>query len=100
MLAHKDSVGDPKIKKFMAAMKKGTDYLLAHPAETWDAFAKKYPDLNNNLNKTAWKDTLPMFARDPLALDVARYEAYSKFLFDNKLIKAELPVADYAIQLK
>jgi putative hydroxymethylpyrimidine transport system substrate-binding protein len=100
VLANKDSVNDPKIKKFMEAMKKGTEYLLAHPDETWEAFAKKYPDLNNNLNKTAWKDTLPMFARDPLALDVGRYEAYGKFLFDNKLIKAELPVSDYATELK
>lgn len=100
VLANKDSVNDPKIKKFLEAMKKGTEYLLAHPQETWEAFAKKYPDLNNNLNRTAWKDTLPMFAKDPLALDVARYEAYSKFLVDNKLIKAELPIADYAVELK
>lgn len=100
VLANKDSVNDPKIKKFMLALKKGTEYLLAHPDETWEAFAKKYPDLNNKLNKTAWKDTLPMFAKDPLALDVARYTNYGKFLFDNKLIKAELPVGDYAIELK
>ena len=100
VLANKDSVNDPKIKKFMEAMKKGTEYLLAHPQETWEAFAKTHPDLNNNLNKTAWTDTLPMFAKDPLALDVARYEAYSKFLFDNKLIKAELPIGDYAVELK
>ncbi|OBZ94509.1 thiamine biosynthesis protein [Pararhizobium polonicum] len=100
VLANKDSVNDPKIKKFMEAMKKGTDYLLAHPQETWEAFAKTHPDLNNNLNKTAWIDTLPMFAKDPMALDVARYEGYSKFLFENKLIKKELPIGDYAVELK
>nr|WP_237351998.1 ABC transporter substrate-binding protein [Rhizobium sp. ACO-34A] len=100
VLANKDNVGDPKIKKFMDALKKGTEYLLAHPQETWEAFAKAHPDLDNNLNKQAWKDTLPMFAKDPLALDVARYEGYGKFLFQNKLIKAELPLADYAVELK
>lgn len=100
VLAHKDNVGDPKIKKFMDAVKKGTDHLLAHPQETWDAFAKAHPELDNNLNRQAWKDTLPMFAKDPLALDTARYEAYGKFLFDNKLIKAELPIADFTTELK
>nr|WP_246225525.1 ABC transporter substrate-binding protein [Rhizobium daejeonense] len=100
VLANKDSVSDPKIRKFMDALKKGTEYLLAHPQETWEAFAEAHPDLDNNLNKQAWKDTLPMFAKDPLALDVARYEGYGKFLFQNKLVKAELPLADYAVELK
>jgi len=100
VLANKDSVNDPKIKKFMEALKKGTDYLLAHPQETWDAFAKTHPDLNNNLNKKAWTDTLPMFAKDPMKLDTARYEAYGKFLLDNKLIKKEIPVSDFAVELK
>ncbi len=100
VLANKDNVNDPKIKKFMEAMKKGTEYLLAHPQESWEAFAKANPELDNNLNRQAWKDTLPMFAKDPLALDVARYEGYGKFLLENKLIKAELPIADYATELK
>lgn len=97
ILANKDSVHDPRIGRFLAALKKGTDYLLAHPAETWDAFAKAHADLDNTLNRTAWQQTLPMFAKDPAALDQARYAAYGKFMADNKLIKAELPVADYAI---
>jgi putative hydroxymethylpyrimidine transport system substrate-binding protein len=100
ILANKDNVGDPKIKKFLVALKKGTDYLLAHPDETWATFAKDHADLDNELNKTAWKDTLPLFAKDPAALDTARYAAYGKFLADNKLIKAELPVSDYAVEIK
>jgi putative hydroxymethylpyrimidine transport system substrate-binding protein len=100
ILANKDNATDPRYKKFLDALKKGTEYLLAHPDETWEAFAKAHPDLNNKLNKTAWAETLPMFATDPAKLDVARYEAYGKFLADNKLIKKELPVGDYAIELK
>jgi len=100
ILANKAKANDPRYKKFLIALKKGTDYLLAHPDQTWDAFAKAHPDLNNPLNKTAWKDTLPMFAKDPIKLDVKRYEAYGKFLADNKLIKKELPISDYAVELK
>ena len=99
ILANKDNVADPRIKKFLVALKKGTDYLLAHPTETWDTFAKEHADLNNSLNKTAWQQTLPLFAKDPATLDQARYVAYGKFMADNKLIKKELPVSDYAIDV-
>ncbi|SER17062.1 putative hydroxymethylpyrimidine transport system substrate-binding protein [Faunimonas pinastri] len=99
ILANKDSAKDPRIPKFLAALKKGTDYLLAHPAETWATFAKEHADLNNELNKASWQQTLPMFDKDPAKLDAARYEAYGKFLFDSKLIKKELPVSDYAIDV-
>jgi putative hydroxymethylpyrimidine transport system substrate-binding protein len=100
ILANKDMANDPRYKKFLDALKKGSEYLLAHPDETWEAFAKAHPDLDNKLNKTSWRETLPMFATDPGKLDVARYEAYGKFLVENKLIKAELPIGDYAIELK
>ncbi|MFA5120715.1 ABC transporter substrate-binding protein [Zavarzinia sp.] len=100
ILAQKDHAHDPKIKKFLEALKKGTDYLLAHPTETWTAFAKAHPDLDNDLNHTAWMDTQPAFARDPMALDKARYVAYGKFLLEAGLIDKELPVEDYAIELK
>lgn len=100
IIANKDNATDEKYKKFLAALKKGTEYLVAHPTETWDAFAKAHPDLNNDLNKTAWAQTIPMFAKDPAKLDEARYAAYGKFLADNKLISKELPVSDYAIELK
>jgi putative hydroxymethylpyrimidine transport system substrate-binding protein len=100
ILANKDNSSDPKYKKFLDALKKGTEYLIAHPDETWEAFAKTHKDLDNKLNKTAWAETIPMFSTDPAKLDVARYEAYGKFLADNKLIKKELPVSDYAIELK
>lgn len=100
ILANKDALGEPKLKKFLAALKKGTEYLLAHPTETWEAFAKEHKDLDNELNKTAWQQTLPLFDKDPAALDTARYQAYAKFLLDNKVITKDLPVSDYAVELK
>lgn len=100
VIANKTKADDPRFKKFLAAVKKGTEYLVAHPDETWAAFAKAHPDLDNELNKTAWAQTIPMFAKDPAVLDKARYAAYGKFLADNKLISKELPVEDYAVELK
>lgn len=99
IVANRDAVNEPKIRKFLAALKQGSDYLHAHPQETWLAFAKAHPELNTELNKQAWQASLPLFARDPAKLDRARYEAYEQFLFDNKLIKKITPVEQYAVEL-
>nr|WP_314422247.1 ABC transporter substrate-binding protein [uncultured Erwinia sp.] len=100
IVANRDDVKKPKIAKFLAALKKGNDYLQAHPQETWKAFASSHPELNTELNRQAWQKSLPLFARDPAHLDTARYQAYEQFLFDNKLIKKITPVADYAVEIK
>lgn len=100
IVANKDEIDQPKIAKFLAALKKGHDYLLAHPQETWKVFAAEHPELNTELNRQAWLKTLPLFASDPAYLDTARYQAYEQFLFDNKLIKHITPVEKYAIEVK
>ncbi len=96
LVANKDAAEKPKIKKFLAALKKGSDYLHAHPQESWKTFASLHPELNTELNQQAWMKTLPLFAQDPAKLDKARYEHYEQFLFENKLIKKITPVEQYA----
>lgn len=97
IVANRAEARAPKIKKFLAALQKGVAYLRAHPQESWQAFAKAHPELNTELNKQAWFKTAPLFAADPAALDRGRYDAYGRFLLDNKLIKTLPPVEDYAI---
>lgn len=99
LVANKDSVNEPKIKAFLAALKKGSDYLHAHPQESWKTFARLHPELNTPLNQQAWMATLPLFATDPAKLDKARYAHYEQFLFDNKLVKKITPVEQYATQI-
>lgn len=74
IVAHRDAVNEPKIRKFLAALKQGSDYLHAHPQDTGLAFAKAHPELNTELNKQAWQASLTLFARDPAKLDRARYQ--------------------------
>lgn len=100
IVANRDDIDQPKVAKLLAALKKGQDYLQAHPEETWKAFANSHPELNTELNHQAWLKTLPLFAKDPAHLDLARYQAYEQFLFDNKLIKHITPVEKYAITVK
>ncbi len=57
------------------------------------------PDLDDELNRRAWLDTLPRFALRPYALDRGRYARFASFLEDSGLITSPPPVADYAIDL-
>jgi len=92
-VAKNDRVSDPKIKKFLAAVQDATIFLLNHPDESWQAFIKAYPKLDDELNKTAWAQTLPRFAKTPAALDRARYENFGDFMKERGLIK-DVPALD------
>jgi putative hydroxymethylpyrimidine transport system substrate-binding protein len=98
-LANTSDLADPRIKKFLAAIKAATAYLVAHPDESWAAAIKAHPELNTSLNRTAWNETLPAFAKDPAAFDPQRYSAYGEFLVAYQVIKKRLPVSAYAVDL-
>jgi len=100
IVARRDEVARPAIKKFLAALKQGSDYLQAHPQESWLAFVKAHPELDTELNRQAWVKTLPLFARDPARLDRQRYQHYEQFLFTNRLIKKITPVDDYTAEIQ
>lgn len=98
VLTAADRAEEPWVANFVAAIEKGTAYLLENPEETWAQFAKDYPDLDNELYETAWVDTLPMFATNPGALDEARYSEYGEFLKANDLVSDDVDVFAYAIE--
>ena len=80
IIAHKDKVKDPRFGKFIEAIEKGVQFMINHPDESWRLFIKEHVNLNDELNKRAWRDTLPRFALRPGALDRKRYQRFSKFL--------------------
>jgi putative hydroxymethylpyrimidine transport system substrate-binding protein len=100
VLANRDSIHDPRLPRFFAAVQQGTIYLLNHPDEIWADFVKEHPDLDNTLNKTAWFQTLPRFAENPMLLDAKRYTDFQAFLLQRGVIKKHLPLADYAVQIQ
>ncbi len=99
-VTRKDLVGDKRLPEFLAAVEEATIYLTNHPDDAWALFIKAYPDLNDDLNRRAWADTLPRFAKRPAALDAGRYQRFSEFMKDAGLIKAVKPVEDYAVELR
>ncbi|WP_417667618.1 ABC transporter substrate-binding protein [Roseibium sp.] len=99
-VVHKDKTDDPRYAKFLAAVEAATIYLTNHPDEAWEAFIEAYPNLDDELNRRAWADTLPRFAKRPASLDEGRYERFAEFMAANGLIEKVVPVADYAQEIR
>jgi putative hydroxymethylpyrimidine transport system substrate-binding protein len=94
----RDKVKDPRLPRFLAAVKEATAFIVAHPDEARDMFMKSHPDLNDALNREAFGATLPFFARDPAPLDAARYDRFAAFLKESGLLDAVPAIAAYAIE--
>lgn len=99
VIANNAKLNDPRYRKFLDALEKGTQFLINHPGKSWAAFIGAHKNLNDELNKRAWRDTLPRFALRPAALDRARYNRFAKFLKKQGLIKKIRPLNEYAVEL-
>ncbi len=95
----KAKLADPRLPRFLAAVEKATIELTNHPDEALSTFIKAYPDLDDRLNRQAFTDTLPRFAKRPAALDTARYARFGAFMAESGLIDAAPPVADIAVEV-
>lgn len=101
LVANKTSMPKEKISKFLTALEQATIYTMNHPDDAWKSFvAYKPKELDNDLNRLAWKDTLPRLALRPRALDGHRYERMAEFLKENGLTKVVKPLSDYAVEVK
>ena len=99
LVAHTDRLDDPRLPRFLAALEQGVQFLLNHPDESWRLFIKGRGDLDDELNRRAWRDTLPRFALRPAALDRGRYARFAEFLKERGLLTEVLPVERYALEL-
>jgi putative hydroxymethylpyrimidine transport system substrate-binding protein len=99
LVVNKSKVGDKRFRPFLDAVERGVQYLLNHPDDSWQLFTTAHKDLNDELNKRAWRDTLPRFSHSPGALDRARYVRFSQFLAKEGLIKQAQKVEDVAVEL-
>lgn len=68
------------LSHFLKALQEATDYVLQHPEESWQLFARNHPTLNNDLNHKIWRATLPYLAKHPAAFDAQRYATFAQFL--------------------
>jgi putative hydroxymethylpyrimidine transport system substrate-binding protein len=99
LIAHADRTGDPRFVRFLAAVEAGVQFLVNHPEDSWELFISHRPELDDELNRRAWADTLPRFALRPRALDRARYERFAEFLRGQGLIDKTIALDTYAVEL-
>ncbi|MDA0367334.1 MAG: ABC transporter substrate-binding protein [Proteobacteria bacterium] len=99
LVANADHLDDPRLVRFIAALEQGVQYLVNHPDESWQLFIKGRGDLDDELNRRAWADTLPRFALRPAALDRGRYARFAAFLKDRGMLETVLPTDSYAVEL-
>ncbi len=100
LVINKDHRNDPRLRGFLTALQKGVTYLQQHPEETWQAFAKTHPALNDQLNHRAWMASLPYFAKIPAKFNAGEWQQFIQFMLKNQLIEKAYPVSNYAIELK
>lgn len=101
LVANRDSLDDPKLGKFVDGLEAGVQYLVNHPDDSWQLFiAGERKDLDDELNRRAWRDTLPRFALRPGALDRTRYQRFAEFLKDQDIIKEIAPLESWAVELE
>jgi len=99
LVARRDDIKALKYRKFIDALEEGVRFLVNHPDESWKLFIRGRKDLDNQLNRLAWRDTLPRFALRPGALDRARYQRFAKFLKKQGLISKIPQLDQYAVEL-
>jgi len=99
LVTHRDNIVESKLRKFVDALEAGVQFMINHPEESWRLFIRGRKDLDNRLNRLAWRDTLPRFALRPGALDRARYQRFAEFLKKQALIKKIPQLETYAVEL-
>lgn len=101
VVAKKGKAEQTKYAAFLTALEQATIYILNHPNEAWESFIRYKPnELNNELNRRAWADTLPRLALRPKALEEGRYLRMADFLKTQGLITEIPKLEDYAVELK
>lgn len=98
-VANADKMDADKLRRFLRATELATQYIVNHPAESWEVFSNSAPELQDQLNEMAWFDTLPRFALRPEALDQGRYARFEAFLADAGMIDGTRPVSQLAVDL-
>lgn len=98
LVVNRQQSDDDRWHRVLTALEQATQYIINHPDAAWDSFVSYKPDeLNTELNRRAWDDTLTRFALRPAALDTRRYQRFGAFMQTQGLTKSNPAVDTYAI---
>lgn len=100
LVAARDKLADPRLRAFVDALEEGVQFLVNHPQESWKLFiGHGRGHLDDELNRLAWRDTLPRFALRPGALDRRRYLRFAEFLRQKGMVSTIPPLESWAVEL-
>ena len=80
------------LRRFIGATELATQFIINNPQKSWEIFSGTAKELQSELNKRAWSDTLPRFALRPAAFDAGRYNRFQNFLIDSGLLSEAMPI--------
>jgi len=99
VVANSQKLDDQRLTGFISVVEAATQYMINHPDDAWKEFISYDASLDDELNKRAWRDTLPRFALRPAALDRGRYAKFATFLKGEGMIDDIPPIDQYAVEL-
>ncbi|WP_162894936.1 ABC transporter substrate-binding protein [Rhizobium terrae] len=99
-VTRRDLAADSRLPRFLTAVEQASIFITNHPEEAWALFIKAYPNLDDELNRTAFFDTLPRFAKRPAALDKGRYARFGTFMQEMGLVKTAPAPEDVAVEIR
>ena len=99
LLAHRDDIARPELRRFLSAVEAATAWTLNHPDEAWAVFKGADPGPGRRAESSRLGRQLAPLRAQPAALDHGRYRRFAAFLADRGLIADPPPVAAYAVDL-
>ena len=98
-VANPEIMDADKMERFIGATELATQFIINNPQKSWEIFSGTAQELQNELNKRAWADTLPRFALRPAAFDAGRYQRFQAFLIESGLLSEAMPIEKIAIDV-
>ena len=87
LVTHPDFAGTDKLERFLTVLDQATRMIINDPETSYRSFVSFRPDdLDNELNRRAWHDTLPKLARETRQTDPNSWNRFAHFMKDRGLI--------------
>jgi putative hydroxymethylpyrimidine transport system substrate-binding protein len=87
LVAHPDYAGTDKLERFLTVLDQATRMIINDPETSYRSFVSFRPDdLDNELNRRAWRDTLPKLARETRQTDPNSWNKFAHFMKHRDLI--------------
>jgi len=99
LVTRAELLADGRLPRFLDAIEEASLFIANHPDEARAIFLRAYPDLDDELNRQAFADTLPRLAKRPGALDRARYGRFADFLRARAVISSVPALDTYAVEI-